>query len=70
MANHFSGAERHNRKLNKTWESAKENERVRVAAGYRPNPNLTDMSTITRKRFKVEDHVKEARTKALENKKK
>ena len=50
------GALRYNNRMNKIWAKAKELEKERVTQGYRPNPSLTDMSTITRKRFKREDH--------------
>ena len=44
MANHTTGAQRYNARMNKIWQEARALERERLARGEDPNPNLTDVT--------------------------
>lgn len=40
----MTGAQRHNARLDRALNTAREIERKRVSEGHRPNPNLTDIN--------------------------
>ncbi len=44
--NHDTGAQRHNKRMDKIWEGAKQLEKERLAKGLPLNPNLTDPNSL------------------------
>lgn len=43
----MTGSQRHNAKMSKLFENCKAIERQRIADGELPNPNLTDINSLT-----------------------
>ena len=62
MANYKTGAQRYNDKMNKIMDTARATEKKRIAAGEKPNPNLTD----TPKRRSTSDGYMPNKTRKLE----
>ena len=72
MANYLSGAERHNRKMNKIMDEARKLEDQRIKEGKRPNPNLTspdDKRLNSRQKKQLMDEIQGRKNQKSENKK-